>query len=74
MIGLRSHQRYYYFERFRKFVPVHDNGQQQYIKPTQGALQRAKPGRQGKVGVQYPPVSQGAVGKTRKGRSFVRRQ
>ena len=67
MIGLRSHQRYYYFDIFRKLVPVQDNGQQQYTKPGQGELQTAKPGIQGKVGVQYPPSSQEAVGKTRKG-------
>ena len=71
MISLRSHQRYYYFDIFRKLVPVQDNGQQQYTKPGQGELQTAKPGIQGKVGVQYPPSSQGAVGKTRKG-PFVR--
>ena len=74
MTGLRSHQRYYYFNIFRKLVPGQCNGQQQYIKPGQGELQRAKPSLHGRKGVQYPPSSQGTVGKTRKGGSFVRRR
>ena len=71
MTGLRSHQRHYFFNIFCKLVPVHCIGQQQYIKPGQRELQTEKPGMQGKSWVQYPPSSQLAVGKTRKGRSLL---
>ena len=67
MIGLQSDQCHHTFDIFRKLIPVHPgNGQQQARESGQGELQTAYPGLQGKISVQYPPLSQLAVGKTKK--------
>ena len=69
---MQSDQRHHNFDIFRKLIPVHPgNGQQQNSESGQGELQTEYPGLQGKISVQYPPLSQLALGKTKKGRSLL---